>query len=275
MSASRTAAAGQAASAHEAHSKYAKAETRVPDHANKPADFRTEPKFLNPKPDKSENAEIWTAYVDEANKHDEALLKKWGDGIDIFLLFTGLFSAILSAFLVVSWSALQPDPTQSTSDALAAISQQLVLLSSGGAMNQSAAYQVPAFTPPTWAVAVNCLWFTSLFISLLTAVLAMLLKEWLSAYSDRVALVPLERVRQRQMRFDGLNKWNVPAIVSLLPLAIHIAVFLFLTGLVLFASPISASLSALMAVLLLVGFGLYTSSAILPLVLPECPYKSP
>ncbi|KZT59305.1 hypothetical protein CALCODRAFT_431165, partial [Calocera cornea HHB12733] len=144
-------------------------------------------------PDKSENAEIWRTYVEEADKHDEALLKKWGDGIDILLLFTGLFSAILSAFLVVAWGALQADPTQSTSDALAAISQQLVLISSGTPMNQSAAYQPQVFTPPLWIVAVNCLWFTGLFLSLVTAVLAMLLKEWLSAYSDNMALLTLER----------------------------------------------------------------------------------
>ncbi|KZT59303.1 hypothetical protein CALCODRAFT_409607, partial [Calocera cornea HHB12733] len=180
---------------------------------------------------------------------------------------TGLFSAILSAFLVVSWSDLQSDPTQSTSEALAAISQQLVLLSSGQPMDRSSAYQVPNFVPPWWAVTVNCLWFTALFISLLTAVLAMLLKEWLSAYSDRVALVPLERVKQRQMRFDGVIKWNVPAIVSLLPLAIHIAVFLFLTGLVVLSWTVSISLATLMTVLLLVGFFLYTASATIPLIL--------
>ncbi|KZO99230.1 hypothetical protein CALVIDRAFT_596320 [Calocera viscosa TUFC12733] len=245
------------------------------DRANRAVNFTEGPKFLNAQPDKSENAEIWRTYVEEANKHDTALLKKWGDGIDIFLLFTGLFSAILSAFLVVSWSALQPDPTQSTSDALATISQQLVLMSSNSRMNQSAAYQVPNFSPPPWAVTVNCLWFTALFISLLTAVLAMLLKEWLSAYTDGVALVPLERVKQRQMRYDGLDKWRVPAIVSFLPLAIHIAVFLFLTGLVLFAWSVSVVLSTLMTILLLIGFGLYTVSAVLPLILPECPYKSP
>ncbi|KZT50305.1 hypothetical protein CALCODRAFT_414532, partial [Calocera cornea HHB12733] len=155
----------------------------------------------------------------------------------------GLFAAILSAFLVLAWSTLQPDQSQGTSQALSVISLQLVQLSSGQSMNTSAAYQPqPDFSPPWWAVAVNCLWFISLFISLLTAVLAMLLKEWLSAYGDRVAQVPLERVKQRQMRYDGMNQWNVPSIVSLLPLAIHIAVFLFLFGLVLFAWPVSTLL---------------------------------
>ncbi|KZT59306.1 hypothetical protein CALCODRAFT_431280, partial [Calocera cornea HHB12733] len=198
-------------------------------------EFVDGPRFLNQKPDKSDHAEIWRSYVTEANKSDEALLKRWADGIDIFLLFTGLFSAILSAFLVLSWSSLQADPNSGTSEALVAISQQLVLLSSGQPMEASVAYQAPTFTPPYWAVTVNCLWFTGLFISLLTAVLAMMLKEWLSAYSDGAVHVPLERVKQRQMRYNGLIKWNVPLIVSLLPLAIHVAVFLFLVGLILFA----------------------------------------
>ncbi|KZT50388.1 hypothetical protein CALCODRAFT_409165, partial [Calocera cornea HHB12733] len=68
----------------------------------------------------------WQTYVTEAKEMDEVLMKKWNEGIDVFLLFTGLFSAILSAFLVVAWSSLQPDPSQTASDALGAISQQLV-----------------------------------------------------------------------------------------------------------------------------------------------------
>ncbi|KZO99220.1 hypothetical protein CALVIDRAFT_511485, partial [Calocera viscosa TUFC12733] len=231
--------------------------------------------WLNPEPDKSDNAEIWQIYVEEANKSDLELLAKWNEGIDVFLLFTGLFSAILSAFLVAAWPTMQPDSSQGQSDALVVISQQLVLLSSGRPMDSSVAYQPQGFTPPGWAVGVNCLWFTSLFISLLTAVLAMLLKEWLTAYKDNVTLVPLERVKQRQMRYDGMIKWNVPSIVSLLPLAIHVAVFLFLIGLVLFAWPVSTALFTLLTMLLFGGLGLYIVLAALPMVHPECPYKSP
>ncbi|KZT50598.1 hypothetical protein CALCODRAFT_407209, partial [Calocera cornea HHB12733] len=122
--------------------------------------------------------EIWQAYVREADELDAMLLKKWNEGIDVFLLFTGLFSAILSAFLVVAWSTLQPDPTQRTLDALTKISEQLVILSAGEGINASMSYQPPPFSAPLWAQAINGLWFTSLFISLLSAVLSMLVKEW-------------------------------------------------------------------------------------------------
>jgi len=187
-------------------------DTNSIDHDAAEAELLQAPKFIKPLPDKSDNAEIWKTYVEEANKHDMVLLSKWSEGVDIFLLFvsyasamtvsfvevahgfqTGLFSAILSAFLVVSWSALQSDPSQEAADALLAISQQLILLSSGRPMNESVAYQRSAFTPPWWAMTVNCLWFTSLFLSLLTAILAMLLKEWLSAYNDGIAPVTLVR----------------------------------------------------------------------------------
>ncbi|KZT59313.1 hypothetical protein CALCODRAFT_450405, partial [Calocera cornea HHB12733] len=239
------------------------------------ADIESEINWLNPEPDKSEHAEIWRTYVKEADSHDERLLKKWNDGIDVFLLFTGLFSAILSAFLVVAWTALQPDSSEGEFEALVSISQQLVLLSSGTPMDASVAYQPRTFNAPWWAVAVNCLWFTSLFVSLSTAVLAMLIKEWLTAYNEGITMIPLERVQQRQMRYDGMKRWSLPAIVGFLPLAIHVAVFLFLLGLVLFAWPVSLLLCILMSVLLAVGLGLYTSSALLSIVYPDCPYKSP
>ncbi|KZT50389.1 hypothetical protein CALCODRAFT_190038 [Calocera cornea HHB12733] len=97
------------------------------------------------------------------------------------------------------------------------------------------------------------------------------------AYSvnDRVVRVPLQRVMERQMRFEGINDWHVPSIITVLPLAIHVAVFLFLLGLVLFAWPVSIVLFILLTLLLLLGLGLYTTLAVLPLLFPGCPYKSP
>ncbi|KZO99180.1 hypothetical protein CALVIDRAFT_472004, partial [Calocera viscosa TUFC12733] len=199
----------------------------------------------------------------------------WNEGIDVFLLFTGLFSGILSAFLITSFSALQPDNTQATVDGLVALSQQLALMSGGQPIDLSTIYQPPSFYIPWTALVVNGLWFVSLFLSLLAAVLAMLSKEWLSAYNDKVESIPLERVQQRQFRYMGLKKWLVPSIISFLPLSIHVAVFLFFTGAVIFVWTVSILLAALLAALLLVGLSLYVISAVLPLIKADCPYKSP
>ncbi|KZT54087.1 hypothetical protein CALCODRAFT_473930, partial [Calocera cornea HHB12733] len=225
-------------------------------------------------PDKSDNAEIWRSYVDIAEQHDKALLRKWNEGIDVFLLFTGLFSAILSAFLIASWSTLQPDSGQATVDGIAALSQQLAALSAAVAIEALLPYQPEDFSPPWSAVVINGLWLTSLFISLLAATFAMLVKEWIRAYTEELPLVPLERVQQRQYRYDGLMRWSMPTIVAVLPLSIHIALFLFFLGLVVYAWTVSLVLSTLMMTLLSIGAGLYIISATIPLFSPDCPYKS-
>ncbi|KZO99177.1 hypothetical protein CALVIDRAFT_511433, partial [Calocera viscosa TUFC12733] len=190
-------------------------------------------------PDKSDNAEIWRTYVRKAEEHDTALVQRWNDGIDVFLLFTGLYSAVLSALLVVSLATIQTDTGQATVDALAVISQQLASFGSPPLSQQALVYQSSSFTPPVWALLVNGLWLTSLTISLFAAVTAMLVKEWLRAYHADTAHVPIERAQQRQFRYDGLVKWCLPNIVSALPLFIHLSVFLFFIGLVVYTWSLS------------------------------------
>ncbi|KZT54091.1 hypothetical protein CALCODRAFT_420470, partial [Calocera cornea HHB12733] len=120
------------------------------------------------------------------------------------------------------------------------------------------------FAPPAWALLVNGLWLASLMISLFAAVTAMLVKEWLRAYHTDTAHVPVERAQQRQFRYDGMLKWFLPNIVSSLPLFIHLSVFLFATGLVVYTWSLSLVLSMPLIVLLAIAFGLYTTSAIAP-----------
>ncbi|KZT54088.1 hypothetical protein CALCODRAFT_527275, partial [Calocera cornea HHB12733] len=148
-------------------------------------------------------------------------------------------------------------------------------MSAGQPLDMSSIYQPPSFSTPWSALIVNGLWFVSLFLSLLAAVLGMLSKEWLSAYNDRIETVPLERVRQRQFRYTGLKTWMVPSIISFLPLAIHVAVFLFFTGVVIFVWPLSMVLASLLAAILLVGLALYVTASVLPFIWADCPYKSP
>ncbi|EJU01524.1 hypothetical protein DACRYDRAFT_41010, partial [Dacryopinax primogenitus] len=121
----------------------------------------------------------WKLYVRKAEEHDSTLLKKWNEGLDVFLLFTGLFSAVLSTFLIASWSSLQQNTTQASLDALGSLSQQLDALKRGQAADPAPSYLPEPFEVPAWAVAVNALWYTSLFITLFAAVLAMLVKDWL------------------------------------------------------------------------------------------------
>ncbi|KAI0278664.1 hypothetical protein BC826DRAFT_876869, partial [Russula brevipes] len=57
-------------------------------------------------------AEFWSVYVKEARSHDEALIGTWKDDMEGVIIFAGLYSATLTAFIVESYKALRPDPVE-------------------------------------------------------------------------------------------------------------------------------------------------------------------
>ncbi|TFK34934.1 hypothetical protein BDQ12DRAFT_564094, partial [Crucibulum laeve] len=52
---------------------------------------------------------FWRNYNEEADKYDEVLTNSWKGDMDSILIFAGLFSAALTAFIVQSYQKLQPD----------------------------------------------------------------------------------------------------------------------------------------------------------------------
>ena len=93
----------------------------------------------------------------------------------------GLFSAVVTAFLIESYSWLQADPGDQSVKLLTQISSQLSSLSMS-AVNASLPEQddsLLAYHPSHLQVRVNVLWFLSLFISLIAALFAILVQQWL------------------------------------------------------------------------------------------------
>ncbi len=131
------------------------------------------------------------------------------------------------------------------------------------------------FVPSATDVWVNGLWFTSLFLSLTTALVAVLVKQWLHHYIVLPSGTPRERCFIRQYRFLGFQKWRVEVIVGVLPVLMHLALALFFIGLSLFLHPLRAALSWVVwtgTVLLIVAYVIMT---ILPMCFPQCPYHTP
>ncbi|KAJ7278717.1 hypothetical protein C8J57DRAFT_147799 [Mycena rebaudengoi] len=116
-------------------------------------------------------AKLWTVYVSEAEKYDKGLVASWRSNMDGILIFAGLFSASLTAFIIESYKKLSPDAGEAVVALLAQISDQL----SGKAGNSTLAV-VPAtpFVPDTAALICNALWFISLGLSLSSALIATL-----------------------------------------------------------------------------------------------------
>ncbi|KAJ6517238.1 hypothetical protein C8R47DRAFT_939000, partial [Mycena vitilis] len=68
---------------------------------------------------------LWSIYIGEAERYDKALVESWKADMEGMLIFSGLFSASLTAFLIESYQTLQPDSADVTVQLLTQISRQL------------------------------------------------------------------------------------------------------------------------------------------------------
>lgn len=122
---------------------------------------------------------------------------------------------------------------------------------------------------------VNALWFTSLFLSLTTALVGVLVKQWFHYYVALPSGTVRERCFVRQYRYTGIQKWKVPIIIGLLPVLMHLALAIFFAGLVLFLHPLQAQLSWFIGIGTVSVYLAYSVATILPIFDPLCPYHTP
>lgn len=93
---------------------------------------------------------------------------------------SGLFSTVVSAFLVDSYKKLSPDTGETTIALLAQISLQLNDSQVGPWMPPA------AFKPSPYSVIVNILWFLSLVLALVCALAATLMQQWARSYHQAI-----------------------------------------------------------------------------------------
>ncbi|KAK0455697.1 uncharacterized protein EV420DRAFT_1692404, partial [Desarmillaria tabescens] len=180
------------------------------------------------------NARFYRAYNSEALASDVKSVEEYRDAIDVLLVFAGLFSAVVTTFVVQTSENLQPDYTQLTTTLLA----ELIAVQRASA-NGSSPDSVPSsvtntFVPDNLDVWINTLWYISLLLSLTTALIAVLAKQWLHHYTSVTSGTAKERARVRQFRYIGLQQWQVPTIIGLLPVMLHLSLAIFVVGIILF-----------------------------------------
>ncbi|KAF9003155.1 hypothetical protein BDZ89DRAFT_1081077 [Hymenopellis radicata] len=205
----------------------------------------------------SPNARVYRVYMAESAKYDAYMTDEARDGLDVLLVFAGLFSSVLTTFVAQTSQNLQPDrATESTLLLREITSLQL-------------------FTPSAIDVWVNGLWFTSLTLSLISALLAVLIKQWIRHYTSFVSGTAKERSLIRQYRFMGLQKWHVPMLIGILPVLMHLSLAIFLVGLTLFLLPLHRSIASIVGSLSALVFIVYVTTATWPLIHIQCPYHTP
>ncbi|KDQ13004.1 hypothetical protein BOTBODRAFT_72424, partial [Botryobasidium botryosum FD-172 SS1] len=180
---------------------------------------------------------FWKASFEVASERDKVLVKGWNDSMDVLLIFSGLFSAVVTAFLIESYQGLSQDSTSITN----ALLRWQIDISIGGPGVPRPPELASPFEPASNIVRVNCLWFASLIISLGATVVIVLAKQWIDDYDDYKVYPGSSRDRAqiRHIRFTNLERWRVPMIIDSLPTCLLAALGLFFVGMVEFLQAIN------------------------------------
>ncbi|KAJ3772247.1 hypothetical protein FB446DRAFT_643822, partial [Lentinula raphanica] len=187
------------------------------------------------------NARVWQTYLVESATFDESMLREARDGLDAMLVFAALFSAVVTSFLVQTSQNLQLNPANVTVSLLSELIAVQCAAATGGnisAVPASALVSGSDFHPNTIDVWINGLWLVSLTWALGIALGVVLVKQWLHHYAAITSGTPKERSHIRQLRFSGLQNWQVLSIIGLLPVIMHVSLALFFSGLITFLFPL-------------------------------------
>ncbi|PBK79561.1 hypothetical protein ARMGADRAFT_950703, partial [Armillaria gallica] len=141
---------------------------------------------------------VWRAYLDESLIYHTDMLEKQRGQTNILLVFAGLFSAIVTAFIIQSSANLRPDYQKLS--ALLLFDQINIqrALANGTSLDRITASGVDPtapFSPKPLDSWINGLWFASLTISLTAAFFAIIVDEWYYHYLSPVAGDPQVGVR--------------------------------------------------------------------------------
>ncbi|KIM27698.1 hypothetical protein M408DRAFT_54007, partial [Serendipita vermifera MAFF 305830] len=145
----------------------------------------------------------------------------WNSSLDSLLVFAGLFAGILTAFLIESRRSLSEDP------------QETLLREILGAIrNIPVSSNNEQFQPNSSAIHVNALWFSSLALTLISALGGVLAKGWLAKYNPASLRERSSDACERHLRAIRARQWQLEPLITGIPLLIQISLFLFFAGLV-------------------------------------------
>ena len=180
-----------------------------------------------------------------------------------------------------TYQSLQPSAQDIHTFYLATITEILTASVSNGSSQTISLPPVPpnpsTFKPPVSAIWYNSLWFSSLVISLTCALLATSLQQWARRYVrvTQPRYSPHKRARIRAFFAEGIEKLHLPWAVEALPALLHVSVFLFFAGLMVFLSTIHHTVFSTGLLCMGLCIGLYLWITMLPIFCHDSPYFTP
>ncbi|KAH9073408.1 hypothetical protein EDB83DRAFT_2312757 [Lactarius deliciosus] len=218
-------------------------------------------------------------YLKMAGEQDRIMADGLKADADRALIFSGLFSAVVAAFLTVSVHDLRPDPQDKPTFYLENIYQLLADSNRTDVTTSSTQSHPPTFSPPGSAVWVNSLWSLSLVIAISCALLATLLQQWARRYIKLTQSRPSSSLhKQARMRafFDeGVQELHFQWVVDALPILLHSSLLIFLAGLVVFSFNSNHTVFKVVASWVGLCALIYSCFTLLPILRYESPYYTP
>ncbi|OCH91563.1 hypothetical protein OBBRIDRAFT_695615, partial [Obba rivulosa] len=218
----------------------------------------------------------WDKFAKELQRQDEDCAKVWKEEIDALLVFAGLFSAVLTAFNVDIYKSLKPSSPSTPDVNTQALMQLIALLSNGNVPVMLATSTASSDDPAATYVWINALWFASLVLSLSSASIGIVIRQWLNYFTSPTPTTGKQDVYIHCLRWDkGIIEWRVPELMAILPILLQLALTLFFIGLVLLLWTLNNSVAIVTTVFVSALLAFLVFSTVVPAWSPYCPYKSP
>jgi hypothetical protein len=184
---------------------------------------------------------------------------------------TGLFSSIITAFVILSYHGLFPSPSETTDFLLAQILRQLT-----NGTNSVPVVSPPQFVPSASSIRVTVTWFLSLVFSLSSAIYATLFQQWSRRYLEltRHRVAPHKRARTRAFMFNGIASFKMSLAVKAMPMLLHISIFLFFAGLIDYLWHINSTIGQWVLGFISAFSFAYLALTVLPNIYLNCPYST-
>ncbi|KAH9058080.1 hypothetical protein EDB87DRAFT_962937 [Lactarius vividus] len=217
---------------------------------------------------KISNAGIWSVYNGQAEQHDKQLAERWIGQTRCTLNFAGLFSIVISAFIL----GTDLHKRDSTELLLAQIYLQI-----SGQINATPPLDIRPPRPNSLTIAVQTLWSLSLVLSLASALGAILVQEWCQEYLrySQCHPQPSTRARIRAYLFNGARNYHMEQVIAALPLLLHLAILLFCAGLVTYFFTLHEVVAYTALAVYSVTGAFYLFFTISPLIDTSSPFKTP
>ncbi|KAG8875643.1 hypothetical protein FRB98_007677, partial [Tulasnella sp. 332] len=238
-----------------------------------------------------EKRDFWVRYDTLADAKDKAMIGRLNQNLDVLLIFVsasrlyvflvlgappdinvtqaGLFSAVNTAFIVLTLASLSAPPSYQTN----ALLMLVVMHANNNTLTPSDLN--PSFSPSSASIRQNCTFFASLCSSILAAAGAVLAKQWLQSY-ERTGQTGTHQKQAmlRTAKWMGSEAWGLRIVVEALPTLLLISLALFFAALCDLLWSTSRPVAIVVVAFTAAGAVFYGFTVIAAAIDTFCPYQT-